>query len=88
VQPRRALPLHPRPREGGRVHQVCSGHVQEDGRDLPLLPPRLQGEDACVLLLPERDLQQQQLSLQSRLRVPQGGGLHRLPQRLLPTGCE
>lgn len=24
--------------------QVCPGHLQEDGRDLPLLPPRLQGE--------------------------------------------
>lgn len=24
--------------------QVCPGHLQEDRRDLPLLPPRLQGE--------------------------------------------
>ncbi|XP_059758009.1 zinc finger CCCH domain-containing protein 3 isoform X3 [Balaenoptera ricei] len=46
------------------------------------------GCDARVLLLPERNLQQQQLSLQPRLRVPQGGGLHRLPQRLLPAGRE
>ncbi|XP_058421033.1 zinc finger CCCH domain-containing protein 3 isoform X5 [Diceros bicornis minor] len=68
--------------------KVCPGHVQEDRWDLPLLPPRLQGEDACVLLLPEGDLQQQQLSLQPRLRVPEGGGLRRLPQRLLPAGCE
>ncbi|XP_044636936.1 zinc finger CCCH domain-containing protein 3 isoform X1 [Equus asinus] len=68
--------------------QVCSGHMQEDRRDLSLLPPRLQGEDARVLLLPEGDLQQQQLSLQPRLRVPEGRGLRRLPQRLLPAGCK
>ncbi|XP_059730312.1 zinc finger CCCH domain-containing protein 3 isoform X2 [Bos taurus] len=88
VQPWRALPLRPRPREGGCVHQVCPGHLQEDGRDLPLLPPRLQGEDACLLLLPEGHLQQQQLPLQPCVCVPQGGGLHRLPERLLPSGCQ
>lgn len=32
--------------------------------------------DARVLLLPEGRLQQQQLSLQPRLRVPEGRGLH------------
>ena len=81
VQPWRALPLRPRPREGGRVHQVrppppggrgaagghscpglpplrpalctqvCPGNLQEDGRDLPLLPPRLQGEGELPMRL-------------------------------------
>lgn len=49
-------------------------------------PPAPSLPDARVLLLPERDLQQQQLPLQPRLCVPEGGGLHRLPQRLLPAG--
>lgn len=31
VQPRRALPLHPRPREGGRVHQVTAGASRAGG---------------------------------------------------------
>ncbi|XP_063565641.1 zinc finger CCCH domain-containing protein 3 isoform X1 [Gorilla gorilla gorilla] len=50
---------------------------------LPALPA-----DAGVLLLPEGHLQQQQLSLQPRVCVPQGRGLQRLPQRLLPPGCK
>ncbi|XP_032110971.1 zinc finger CCCH domain-containing protein 3 isoform X4 [Sapajus apella] len=68
--------------------KVCPGHLQEDGWDLPLLTPCVQGEDASVLVLSEGHLQQQQLPLQPRVCVPQGRGLQRLPQRLLPPGCK
>lgn len=53
-----------------------------------LTPHAFAPTDARVLVLSEGDLQQQQLSVQPRLRVPEGGGLHGLPQRLLPTGRE
>jgi len=42
--------------------------------------------DAGVLLLLERDLQQQQLPVQPRLRVQEGRSMPGFPQRLLPHG--
>ncbi|XP_059528417.1 zinc finger CCCH domain-containing protein 3 isoform X1 [Myotis daubentonii] len=73
---------------GGVLYRVTAnklaktpGRPSAEGACRPLLRT-----DARVLLLPEGDLQQQRLPLQPRLRVSEGGGLHRLPQRLLPTG--